>query len=79
MGGEPRRGPVPAGHVALNDAELLPVGRASAGVASSESWCAGSRRDGGRGIQAGTTHLRRASPGRELMTDRQVTVYWSST
>jgi Alkylmercury lyase len=65
--------------LALNDAQLLPVGRAPAGVARGRS----RRRRGGdagvRGLQARCASLWRAPEEGEAMTSRHITVYWSTT
>ena len=49
------------------------------GGPSGESRRGRSGRDGGRGVQARPTDLRRSSHRRVKMANRQVTVYWSTT
>jgi hypothetical protein len=64
---------------ALNDPQLLPVGRAPAGVANRTPRCARGGDPGVGGVHPGPAPLRRSPPGSVSMVDRQVTVYWSST
>src|SRR5438046_1604509 len=61
------------------DAHLLPVGRALEGMARGASGGARGRHDRGRSVQARRTDLRRPPGRRATMSDRRVTVYWSST
>src|SRR5438093_10491135 len=79
VGRKDGRGPRQSSGLALNDAQLLPVGRASAGVERGESGSTRSRRHGGRGVQAGAPRLRRTSERRLITPNRAVTVYWSTT
>src|SRR5437870_13644199 len=79
VGRKDGRGPRQSSGLALNDAQLLPVGRASAGVERGESGSSRSRSHGGRGVQAGAPRLRRTSERRLIMPNRAVTVYWSTT
>jgi hypothetical protein len=73
------RRPVQGRRLSLNDDQLLPVGRTSQDMATGES---DSRRSGshrGGRFQARRARLRWASHWRVTMTNRNITVYWSTT
>ena len=72
-------GRLPAGHRALNDPQLLPVGRAPAHVANREPGRARVRDPARRGVHPRPAPVRRPPPRSVSMVNRQITVYWSST
>ncbi len=79
MGGETGRRPAAAHDLALNDPQLLPVGRALEEMAGGEPRGTRSWNDGGRRIQAGPADFWGSSHRRTRVADRHVTVYWSTT
>src|SRR5262249_60845644 len=80
VGRETDRGAMPRHRRPLNDDQLLPVGRRPPRVAGCEPDRRGGRSNGGGRLQAGPPRLLRTfHHWSTAMTNRTVTVYWSST